>query len=79
MSYRQEASTRVAYFFGAFIISAIVGLVIGAIVISFFHHQSTIDHNRIFGWTSFGVFAVTCAGLVYKIDQILNERFNKNP
>lgn len=78
-SYRQEATTRVLYLTGAFLFSVGVAVIVATIISLIFSRANHDTHYKVFGYTCFAVFAIVCSFLVYKIDQILNKRFNTNP
>jgi MFS family permease len=79
MSYRQEARTRVLYFSAVFVVSVVVGLIVAAIIATVFSNANHNSHYRIFGYSWFIVSAIVSGVLVYKVDQVLNKRFNQNP
>lgn len=79
MSYQQEATTRIAYLFGAAAIAAAAGVVIAFLVAKLFPGTNNNSHGDLAGYSGFAFFATVCGLLVYKVDQKLNKRFNKNP
>jgi undecaprenyl pyrophosphate phosphatase UppP len=77
--YKKEASTRILYFSGAFLLSVLIALVIAVIFGLLFRHSSFDDRRRTMVWSFIISFIILCGFGVYKIDKVLSGRYNKNP
>lgn len=78
-SYSKEATIRIAYLSAAAAAAAILGGVAAFLLSKLFPGTNHASHGHLSGWGGFAVFAAVCGFLVYKIDQKMNERFDKNP
>jgi hypothetical protein len=81
MSYRKEATTRVLWFSGAFVVSCLAAAIVGllATVLAAKLEVNMETKANITIYSAVAAFAVTSGTLVYKIDQRFTKKFNKNP
>lgn len=79
MTYRREAAVRVAYFSAAAVIAAASGAAAALLLVLLFPGTNHNTHGNLAWWGCVIIFAAVCGLLVYRIDQKLDKRFNKNP
>jgi hypothetical protein len=77
--YKNEASTRILYFSGAFLLSVLIALVVAVIVGLIISHSSFEARKHIMVWSFIASFVLVCGYSVYRVDKILSGRYNKNP
>lgn len=79
MSYRREATIRIAYLTGAAILSTLVSVIIATLAAKIFANANHKYHDKIFVYSCIVIFAIICGLSVYRVDKVLNKRYNSNP